>query len=84
MCFADRAMVASGPGHYVVGRTTKVARAQARENVGATRKKVEPTGIAVERSETFRALGARTTGAMEPRGIEPLTSCLQSRCVDAG
>jgi hypothetical protein len=53
-------MIAPGPGHYVVGRTTKVARAQARENVGATRREVEPTGI------------------------EPVTSCLQSRCADAG
>jgi len=77
-------MIAPGPGHYAVGRTTKVARAQARENVGATRKIVEPPGIAVERSETFRARSARTTGAMEPRGIEPLTSCLQSRCAHAG
>jgi hypothetical protein len=77
-------MIARGPGHYVVGRTTKVARAQARENVGATWRKVEPTGIAVERSETFRARRARTTGAMEPTGIEPLTSCLQSRRVDDG
>jgi len=53
-------MIAPGPGHYVVGRTTKVARAQPRENVGVTRKKVEPTGI------------------------EPVTSCLQSRCVETG
>ena len=61
MCFADRAMIARGPGHYVVGRTTNVARAQPRENVGVTRRQVEPTGIAVERSETLSMRSVRST-----------------------
>jgi hypothetical protein len=55
-------MIAPGPGHYVVGRTTKVARAQPRENVGVTRSEVEPTGIAVERRETLRTRSVRGTG----------------------
>ena len=54
-------MIAPGPGHYVVGRTTKVARAQPRENVGVTRRQVEPTGIAVERSETLSMRSVRST-----------------------
>ena len=46
---------------------------------------VEPIGIAVERSETLSTRSVRVTddllqaGSVEPIGIEPTTSWLQSR-----
>jgi len=55
-------MIATGPGHYMVRRTTNVSQAQTTENGCLMRKQVEPNGIVVERSETLRARSARTTG----------------------